>query len=318
MYHIWEKVFGTPRLNSYDGHMPKIDRRRIHQESLKTHIKEHRAVFIVYLLLRIAVVLILIAQVSNGNWENVYYCLLSLVLMMLPTFIESNWHIDIPDTLEIIVLLFIFAAEILGELSSYYINFPFWDTMLHTITGFLAAAVGFALCDILNRNENIKFSLSPIFLTVVAFCFSMTVAVMWEFIEFSADQLLGVDMQKDTVIHTINSVSLDPTRTNTVITIDGITEVSFQDGSSLALGGYLDIGLIDTMKDLFVNFLGALVFSFIGFFYTKNRGEGRFARLFIPTVKYKEAAEAKRLKEERKAEKARRKAIEEQGGVQDA
>ena len=233
----------------------------------------------------------------------VFYCVLSLILMLIPSFIEDNWHIDIPDTLEIIVLLFIYAAEILGELSAYYVNIPFWDTMLHTITGFLAAAVGFSLCDIFNRNENIKFSLSPFFLAFVAFCFSMTVAVCWEFFEFGADQLFGSDMQKDTIINTINTVELDVTRSNKVVTIDGITDVYFPDGTNLGLGGYLDIGLIDTMKDLFVNFVGAVVFSFIGFFYTKNRGEGRFARLFIPTVKYKEAVEAKKRKAERKAEK---------------
>ena len=142
---------------------------RIHSKSLASQIREHKAVFLVYVLLRLSVVLILIAQVFNRSWENVFYCVLTLVLMTLPSFIENNWHIDIPDTLEIIVLLFIYAAEILGELSAYYVNFPFWDTMLHTTTGFLAAAVGFSLCDIFNRNEKIKFTLSPFFLAFVAF-----------------------------------------------------------------------------------------------------------------------------------------------------
>ncbi len=290
--------------NDFVAIIVHMDRIR-HSRSLKSQIREHKLVFVVYLLLRISVVLILIAQIFNRDWENAFYCVLSLVLMMIPSFIETNWHIDIPDTLEIIVLMFIYAAEILGELSAYYINVPFWDTMLHTITGFLAAAVGFSLCDIFNRNENIKFSLSPFFLAFVAFCFSMTVAVCWEFLEFFADNMFGSDMQKDTIINTIRTVELDPTRTNTVVSITGITEVYFQDGTALGLGGYLDIGLIDTMEDLFVNFVGALVFSFIGYFYTKNRGEGRFARLFIPTVRYKEAAEAKKLREEKKAEKAR-------------
>lgn len=284
---------------------------RIHSKSLASQIREHKAVFLVYVLLRLSVVLILIAQVFNRSWENVFYCVLTLVLMTLPSFIENNWHIDIPDTLEIIVLLFIYAAEILGELSAYYVNFPFWDTMLHTTTGFLAAAVGFSLCDIFNRNEKIKFTLSPFFLAFVAFCFSMTVAVFWEFIEFGFDMTMGLDMQKDTVVHSISSVDLDPLHSNNIVTISGITEVYLQDGTPLGVGGYLDIGIIDTMKDLFVNFIGALVFSFIGYFYTKNRGEGRFARLFIPTVKYKEALEAKKARQERKAlRKARKEEVE--------
>lgn len=285
--------------------MPMAKRNKIHNTRFIDRAREHKALFAVYFLLRLSVVLILIAQILNNDWENAFYCVLALVLMLVPSFIETNWHIDIPDTLEIIVLLFIYAAEILGELRAYYINVPFWDTMLHTITGFLAAAVGFSLCDIFNRNDNIKFSLSPFFLAFVAFCFSMTVAVCWEFFEFSGDQLFGADMQKDTIIHTIHTVELDPTLSNRVVTIDGITEVYFQDGTSLGLGGYLDIGLIDTMKDLFVNFIGAVVFSFIGFFYTKNRGEGRFARLFIPTVKYKEAFEAKERRQKKKALRAK-------------
>lgn len=289
-------------------------REKLHSQSLASRIKEHKALFFVYLLLRLSVVLILIAQLMNGEWENAFYCVLALVLMLVPSFIETNWHIDIPDALEIVVLFFIYAAEILGELRAYYVNVPFWDTMLHTITGFLAAAVGFSLCDIFNRNEKIKFSLSPFFLAFVAFCFSMTVAVCWEFFEFFADQLFGTDMQKDRIIHTINTVALDETRTNKVVTISGITEVYFEDGQALGLGGYLDIGLIDTMKDLMVNFAGAVAFSFIGYFYTKSRGEGRFARLFIPTVKYKEVYEARKRRLRKKEEKLlRKKEVKEDG-----
>ena len=155
-------------------------REKIHTISLKEQIREHKGLFAVYLLLRLSVILTLVAQVFNRDWESVFFCALALFLMTIPSFIEHNWHIDIPDTLEIIVIVFIYAAEILGELKAYYINVPFWDTMLHTTTGFLAAAVGFSLCDIFNRNENIKFDLSPFFLAFVAFCFSMTVGVLWE------------------------------------------------------------------------------------------------------------------------------------------
>ena len=190
--------------------------------------------------------------------------------------------------LEIIILLFIFAAEILGEIQAYYIQYPGWDTMLHTLNGFLCAAIGFSLLDIVNRNEKLKFSLSPVYLAAVAFCFSMTIGVLWEFFEFSMDQLFLLDMQKDTVVHSIGSVMLDPAGGNHPAAIKHITDVIVvtADGAqqSLGLGGYLDIGIIDTMKDLFVNFIGAVVFSTIGFFYVKNRGKGKFAPQFIPTV----------------------------------
>ena len=246
------------------------------------------AVVAVYIVLRLAVILVLIAQFFKGNFENVFLCILTLVLFLVPTFIERKIHVDLPDTLEIIIMLFIFAAEILGEIQAYYITFPYWDTMLHTLNGFLCAAIGFSLLDILNRRGSLAFQLSPLYLALVAFCFSMTIGVLWEFFECTMDQLFLLDMQKDTVVHSIGSVMLDPSGGNTPTAIQNITDVIVvtADGTqhSLGLGGYLDIGLLDTMKDLFVNFIGAVVFSIIGYFYVKNRGQGKFARRFIPQV----------------------------------
>lgn len=246
------------------------------------------AVVTVYIVLRLAVILVLIAQFFKGNFENVFLCILTLVLFLVPTFIERKIHVDLPDTLEIIIMLFIFAAEILGEIQAYYITFPYWDTMLHTLNGFLCAAIGFALVDILNRSERFSIQLSPIFLAITAFCFSMTIGVLWEFFECTMDQFFFLDMQKDTVVHTISSVMLDPAGGNHPTAIRDITDVIVvtADGAQhpLGLGGYLDIGILDTMKDLFVNFIGAVVFSIIGYFYVKSRGKGRLARRFIPQV----------------------------------
>lgn len=160
--------------------------------------------------------------------------------------------------------------------------------MLHTINGFLAAAIGFALVDILNKSKKVSVNLSPAYMAVVAFCFSMTIGVIWEFFEFGMDMIFGLDMQKDTVVNTIHSVMLDPTNSNIPVGITGIEDVVVN-GHSLGLGGYLDIGLIDTMKDLLVNFIGAVVFSIIGFFYVKNRGKGKVAGGLIPRLKTKEA-----------------------------
>ena len=97
------------------------------------------------------------------------------------------------------------------------------------------------------------------------------------------DRLFHMDMQKDTIVHTISSVMLDPTNKNIPITIDNITSVAVN-GQDLGFNGYLDIGLYDTMEDLFVNFIGALTFSVFGFFYIKHRGKGRIAKAFIPTI----------------------------------
>ena len=176
----------------------------------------------------------------------------------------------------------------MGEISSFYTTFKSWDTILHTLNGFLCAAIGFALVDMLNRTEKFSLSLSPVFMSIVAFCFSMTIGVLWEFFECGMDQLMMLDMQKDTVVHSISSVMLDPSGRNNRVLIENIVDtiVVTADGQqiSLGLGGYLDVGILDTMKDLFVNFIGAVVFSIIGYFYVKTRGQGKFASRFIPQV----------------------------------
>lgn len=250
---------------------------------LRGTIRHQPAVFTVYLVLRLIVLATLVSSVIRGEYESAFICLLVLALFMLPFFIQQNFGIELPSTLEIIILLFIFAAEILGELECYFITYPHWDSMLHTTTGFLCAATGFALIDILNRNSRIKFELSPIYVALAAFCFSMTVGVLWEFFEFGMDRLFHMDMQKDTVVQSITSVMLDPTNRNIPVTIDGIHSVAVN-GQDLGFDGYLDIGLYDTMADLFVNFIGAVVFSTIGYFYIKQRGKGRLAKAFIPTI----------------------------------
>lgn len=260
-------------------------------------LREHKSSFIVYVVLRVLVILMMILQIFNRNYENVFLCALTLLLLVMPSFIQVRLKIELPTALEIIILFFIFAAEILGEIQSYYIRFPFWDTVLHTMNGFLAAAIGFALVDILNRTKKISFQLSPAFMAVVAFCFSMTIGVIWEFFEFGMDRIFGLDMQKDTIVNSIHSVMLDPTNSNIPVEIRGITDVAVN-GHSLGLGGYLDIGLIDTMKDLLVNFVGAVVFSVIGYFYVKSRGKGRVAKGLIPRLKTKDADFLEKAEEE--------------------
>ena len=233
-------------------------------------LRKKGVVTTVYLVLRLLVILVMVAQFFNGNFENVFLCILTLILLLLPTVLERRLQIDLPNTLEIIIMLFIFA-------------FPYWDTMLHTLNGFLCAAIGFSLVDLCNRHERFSLSLSPVFMAIVAFCFSMTIGVLWEFFECIMDSFFLLDMQKDTIISSITSVMLDPTNRNIPITIDNITSVAVN-GQDLGFNGYLDIGLYDTMEDLFVNFIGALTFSVFGYFYIKHRGKGRIAKAFIPTI----------------------------------
>lgn len=277
----------------------KEKRGRLQWKAISMELREHKSSFIVYVVLRLLVILVMILQLLNQNYENVFLCVLTLLLLVVPSFLQVNLKIELPTALEIVILLFIFSAEILGEISEYYLKFPFWDTLLHTLNGFLAAAIGFSMVDLLNRDEKLTFQLSPLFMAIVAFCFSMTIGVVWEFFECAMDQFLGFDMQKDTVLNGITSVMLDPQGRNVPVTIGNIKEVVIN-GQELGLGGYLDIGLLDTMNDLFVNFIGAVVFSVLGFFYVKNRGKGEVARRFIPRRKKQEADFLQIAKEEDK------------------
>ena len=252
-----------------------------------------------YITLRALVIFVLVREFFLKSYFNCFLCLLSLVLFTVPAFIEKKLKIDLPNLLESIIYIFIFSAEILGEINNFYNLIPFWDTMLHTINGFCCAAIGFSLVDILNRNSK-NIQLSPLYMAIAAFCFSMTVGVMWEFFEFSGDRLFDMDMQKDAMVSSIASVNLNPEGLNHPVIIKGIesTELHLADGSSYLIeGGYLDIGIIDTMKDLFVNLIGAVVFSGIGYIYVQHRDKKNFASNFIPVkVDSDEEAEDKKEK----------------------
>lgn len=248
---------------------------------LTEQIRTHKKAFTLYVILRVMVMVILVLSILNGNFENVFLCALTLVLFLVPSFVEINFHIQLPDTLEIVVFLFIFAAEILGEISSFYTRIPIWDTILHTVNGFLAAAIGYSMVDLLNRNDKFALSLSPKYLALMSFCFSMTIGVLWEFFEFGMDMIFATDMQKDFIITQINTVYVHPEGLNNVIHIPIESLIVNGEDWIELYGGYIDIGLIDTMKDLLVNFVGAVVFSIIGYFHTKSRGKNEIARQFI-------------------------------------
>lgn len=240
---------------------------------------------IVYWILKILVIISMVRQFMRGNFNGVLLCVLTLALFMIPSILDRKFNIELPDTLEIIVYLFIFSAEIMGEINEFYIHFRYWDSIVHTINGFIMAAIGFASIDILNKSDQFHFTLSPIFVSLVAFCFSMTVGVAWEFFEYAMDRVFEFDMQKDTVLTEIVSVKFDENKSNNAVKLP-IESVSINGEDWLEeYGGYLDIGLIDTMKDLFVNFIGALIFSIIGWFYLK--GESQAAMKFVPRAKQK-------------------------------
>lgn len=262
---------------------------------IHTNTKHKKRDITIYVILRFFVIVTLIAQLIRGNYENVFLCILTLILFTIPTIIDKKLNIALPNALESIILLFIFSAEILGEVQNFYGIFKGWDSILHTINGFLCAAIGFSLIDILNRSEKFHTKMTPAFVALVAFCFSMTIGVLWEFFEFGMDVTFKTDMQKDRIVQEISTVTLNPEGENKPVVIKNITGTTIhyiENGENKDISivdGYLDIGIRDTMKDLFVNFIGAVVFSIIGLLYIKDRDEYKFAEKFIPRLKKKTA-----------------------------
>jgi len=253
-------------------------------KKIKEAYKESRkGVLVVYLLLRFLVILVMVRQIFLHNYWNAFLCILVLIQFLIPYFITKKLKIELPSIFEIIILLFIFSSEVLGEIQNFYGVFKHFDTVLHTLNGFLCAAVGFSLIDLCNNNSE-KFNLSPLYLTIVAFCFSMTIGVLWEFLEYSIDKVMLSDMQKDKLVTKISSVWLNPDGKNKAIIVDNInkTIIYSDSGETVIEGGYLDLGLNDTMKDLIVNFIGAVVFSIFGYLYVINRDKYKIAEKFMP------------------------------------
>ena len=247
-------------------------------KNLQNQIRRDRKTFILYSVLRVLVILTMIRGFLTRNYETVGVCVLALVLFLIPAFFERRFKAEIPPLFEGIIYLFIFAAEILGEINNFYVRIPGWDNGLHMLNGFLCAVIGFSLVDLLNRHSD-HVELTPFYQTVAAFCFSMTIGVIWEFIEFILDRLLWLDSQKDYIVRNISSVSLDPSGKGALVRVPNIVQTVITTASGQVItieGGYLDIGLYDTMKDLAINFAGAVIFCIIGYLYISHRSKQKW------------------------------------------
>ncbi len=165
-------------------------------------------------------------------------CVLGIIVMFLPSLLEKRFRLDIPSPMYVLFIIFLYCAIYLGEVQSFYYLIPQWDTILHTLSGGILGALGFSVVHLLNENERVTVHLSPMFLSVFAFCFAMTLGALWEIYEFSFDGLLNLNMQK----------------------------FALQDGTPL-LGR---AALSDTMKDLIVDMMGALIVVILGYFSLKR------------------------------------------------
>ncbi len=258
--------------------------------ALLDEIRRDGAAFVVFSLFATVALSIFLHSLLTAHWQRAFMGVLTLLLLLIPAVVERSFSLRLPCTLEILAYAFVFAAGVLGEIAGFYERFAFWDDMLHGCNGFMFAAFGFCLVGLTQRKMGGRARYAPFLVALVAFCFSMTVGAFWELFEYSTDAVLGTDMQKDTLLHAIHTVSLSGAGEGTVHLRDVTqTVIRTASGEEIVLAGYLDVGLADTMLDLFVNAIGAFVFCVIGYVYLRG-ASGRLAKQFIPEVLDKKRA----------------------------
>ncbi len=166
-------------------------------------------------------------------------CILGVFVIHLPSFLAKRLKFEFPSALVIMYIIFLYCAIFLGEVRSFYFRIPHWDDILHLFSSIMTGMLGFMAVAILNKDQHVSVNLSPFFVCLFAFCFSLTLSTLWELYEFAFDGLLGLNMQKHTL----------------------------EDGTVLA-GRQ---ALFDTMKDFIVDSCGALISTLIGYISIKSQ-----------------------------------------------
>ncbi len=173
--------------------------------------------------------------------------LMMIALILLPPLLDKVVNIKIPPLMEIIFVLFCFAGVILGDVFNFYGIIGWWDSLLHTISGVLFGIVGYAIINTFNYVENDKIRFSPLFVSIWVVCFSLAMGAFWELIEYAMDGLFGLNSQQ------------------------------FMDNRGTIADGTPLVGhaaLTDTMKDLFLDLVGSLFISIIGFIDLRKQKNG--------------------------------------------
>lgn len=192
--------------------------------------------------------------------RNMLMSFLFLLFVPLLFIVEKLFKLKIVPLFALLIY-FIAAGSILGTCFEFYTIFPYFDIILHGISGFIFGCLGFSLMELLvGKANNAKRFLACLLFGVA---FSLAIAVLWEIFEYCAT-LIGIDMMEDTIINSFDSYLLAGNHSE-VVTIDGITKtiIYYKNGQTLEINGYLDIGLLDTLHDMIICVIGSIVFTFI-------------------------------------------------------
>ena len=247
--------------------------------------------FILYVVTRMIFILVGVVSALFEDYLTASLCAIALVFFLIPTFLYNKFNIKVPSALEISAVLFTFMCVVGGEIGHLYAQFPLWDKILHTFSGFLIAAIGLAFMDFFTKRKSSVFRLTPFFAVFFAFFFALGVEVIWEVFEYMVDTFTGfTDMQADYYINYFTSKKAGGETNPVPIIVGGIKDVviTFEDGrEALVLHGYIDIGLADTMHDIIVGAAGALLFCVIEFVALVKRDKRmqKISESFVPRKK---------------------------------
>ncbi len=217
---------------------------------MKNRTLDQKVNFVVRILFVLAfaeTIVFAIVQKDLSNIINAFTALLGLGLTFVPEAVEniSKKRLRFSSGMKIAIVLFIFGSELLGEINSFYDKIPWWDSMLHSLSGVILAIIGFMLVYAMNEAEKVNLSLSPLFIAAFAFFFAVACGAIWEIFEYGADRLFSMNMQKFRPPMGVNTLFTDSWR--------------------------YDAGLIDTMNDLILDSISALIVAFLGFLKIKSR-----------------------------------------------
>ncbi len=224
---------------------------------------------VIYVLIRLIFILAAVTAVMNRDYLTAFQCGLALLVFLLPVFIDKKFNIELPNILEISIVIFTFMSILGGELGHFYAQYPLWDKIVHTTSGFMIASIGLALIDFLNKRKIAVANLSPIFMVAFAFCFALSIETLWEFFEFAVDKFSGTtDMQADYFVSSFASKIAGGAKNPKPVVVNNIESVIINfngEREALTLPGYIDIGNKDTMYDLMVGAIGAFAFCVVVF-----------------------------------------------------
>lgn len=219
---------------------------------MKTQIDRNRITKRIGTILAVSFAIItVITLLTSGQADRLALAMATIFLAMIPAAVEKLFHCRVCLPIYLFALVYA-VGPMLGHCWYWYYTLPGWDKVLHISGGVMFAIIGAFLFDRIAKGKQ-----APAVNALFALCFSIAIAAIWEFIEFGADQLLGMDMQNDTVITHITSYLLGDMLGHTH-SIENIQSVAIN-GEALNIGGYLDVGLVDSMLDMLLESVGALV-----------------------------------------------------------